>query len=125
MKKVNLAVVGATGMVGRKVLEVLEQRNVAIDNFYAFASARSAGKKLEFMGKEHVIIELNEENIKKHPVDVAIFSAGGGTSATFAPIFAKVGTVVIDNSSYWRMDKSVPLVVPEVNSDVLNTTTIL
>jgi len=118
-KKINLAVVGATGMVGRKVLEILHERSIAIDNFYAFASARSAGKKIEFLGKEYTIIELTEENIKKYPVDAAIFSAGGGTSAAFAPVFAQAGAVVIDNSSYWRMDKTVPLVVPEVNSSKL------
>ncbi len=120
MKKYDLAVVGATGMVGRKMLQVLEERQLPIDKFYAFASAKSAGKKIEFCGKEYTVIELSEENIKKQKIDFAIFSAGGGTSKTFAPIFAKEGTIVIDNSSQWRMDPSVPLVVPEVNPQDLS-----
>lgn len=115
MKKYDVAVVGATGMVGRKMLQVLEERKFPINNFYAFASAKSAGKQIEFNGKSYTVIELTEENIKKYKSDFAIFSAGGGTSKTFAPIFAKQGTVVIDNSSQWRMDPTVPLVVPEVN----------
>jgi len=120
MKTFNLAVVGATGMVGRKMLEVLEERNLPIGNFYAFASARSAGKTLAFCGKDYTIIELTAENIKRQPLDFAIFSAGGGTSRDFAPLFAREGCVVVDNSSQWRMDPSVPLVVPEVNpGDIL------
>ncbi len=119
MKKFNIAVVGATGMVGRKMMQVLEERKLPIDNFYAFASSRSAGKEIEFMGKKYTIIELCEENIKKYDMDFAIFSAGGGTSRDFAPIFADQGCVVVDNSSQWRMDKNVPLVVPEVNGDAL------
>ena len=114
-----LAVVGATGMVGRKVLEVLEEQKIKVSNFFAFASAKSAGKKILFNGSEHTIIELNEKNILSNKIDYAIFSAGGGTSKTFAPVFAKHGAIVIDNSSQWRMDKSVPLVVPEVNSSAL------
>jgi len=120
MKKFNLALVGATGMVGRKVIEVLEERNLPIENFYAFASARSAGKTIKFNGKKYTIIELNEQNVAATPMDYAIFSAGGGTSKTYAPLFAKKGCVVIDNSSQWRMDKDVPLVVPEVNAHALN-----
>ncbi len=120
MKKYNVAVVGATGMVGRKMLQVLEERQLPIDNFYAFASAKSAGKSIEFNGKEYTVIELTEANIAKYKIDFAIFSAGGGTSKTFAPVFAKQGTVVIDNSSQWRMDPSVPLVVPEVNPQDLS-----
>ncbi len=120
MKKYNIAVVGATGMVGNKMLEVLTERNLPINNFYAFASAKSAGKTINFMGKDYTVIELNEENIAKYDIDFAIFSAGGGTSKTFAPVFAKKGTVVVDNSSQWRMDPTVPLIVPEVNAHDLS-----
>ena len=115
MKKYNIAVVGATGMVGSKFLEVLEEKNLPAENYYLFASAKSAGKQVDFMGKKFTVIELNEENVKKQPVDIALFSAGGSVSARFAPVFAAHGAVVIDNSSQWRMDKNVPLVVPEVN----------
>ncbi len=117
MKKYNVAVVGATGMVGRKFLEVLSEKNLPVENYFLFASARSAGKKLDFMGKEHEIIELKEENIIGKNIDIALFSAGGDTSKEFAPIFAKHGILVIDNSSAWRRDENVPLVVPEVNAN--------
>ncbi len=115
MKKYNVAVVGATGMVGSKFLEVLSEKNLPVDNYYLFASAKSAGKVIDFMGKPHTVIELKEENVTDKHIDIALFSAGGGTSAQFAPVFAGHGAVVIDNSSQWRMDKDVPLVVPEVN----------
>lgn len=111
----NVAVVGATGMVGRKMLQVLAERKLPVDNLYLFASSKSAGKQIEFMGKNYTVIELTEDSVRSHKVDVALFSAGAGTSKTFAPIFAECGAVVIDNSSQWRMDPSVPLVVPEVN----------
>ena len=117
MKKYNVAVVGATGMVGRKFLQVLEERNLPVENYYLFASAKSAGKKVTFMGKEHEIIELTPDSIKGKDIDIALFSAGAGTSKTFAPLFAELGAVAIDNSSQWRMDPDVPLVVPEVNPD--------
>lgn len=121
MKKYNVAVVGATGMVGGKFLEVLAEKNLPVENYYLFASAKSAGKVVEFMGKPHTIIELKEEEIISRDIDIALFSAGGDTSKTFAPIFAKHGTLVIDNSSAWRRDENVPLVVPECNaSDILN-----
>ena len=116
MKKYNVAVVGATGMVGRKMLQVLAERQLPIDNLYLFASARSAGNKVEFMGKEYTVIELTEENVVSRKIDFALFSAGGSTSKAFAPIFAKNDILVIDNSSQWRTDPNVPLVVPEVNA---------
>ncbi|ONI44341.1 aspartate-semialdehyde dehydrogenase [Candidatus Epulonipiscioides gigas] len=120
MRKYNIAVVGATGMVGRTFLKVLEERKLPIDNFYVFASARSAGSTLMFQGKEYTVLELNENSFKDYQVDIALFSAGGGTSLKYAPIAAESGCIVIDNSSAWRMDKEVPLVVPEVNaSDIL------
>ncbi len=117
MKKYTVAIVGATGMVGRKFLQVLEERDFPAKEYLLFASSRSAGKTVDFMGKPHTVIELTEENIKKNPCDIALFSAGGGTSRDFAPIFAQNGAVVIDNSSQWRMDDNVPLVVPEVNPE--------
>lgn len=119
MKKFNVAVVGATGMVGGKFLEVLTERQLPVENYYLFASSKSAGKVVDFMGKPHTIIELNEDNIKAYKVDIALFSAGGSTSATFAPKFVENGAIVVDNSSQWRMYDDVPLVVPEVNpSDI-------
>ena len=117
MKKYNVAVVGATGMVGRKFLEVLSEKNLPVENYYLFASAKSAGKKIDFMGKEHEVIELAEKNILDKNIDIALFSAGGDTSKEFAPIFAKHGILVIDNSSAWRRDENVPLVVPECNAN--------
>lgn len=120
MKKFNIAVVGATGMVGRKFLQVLSERNLPAENYYLFASSKSAGKTIDFMGKTYTIIELKEENIIDKKIDIALFSAGGDVSKEFAPIFAKHGTLVIDNSSAWRRDENVPLVVPECNpNDIL------
>jgi aspartate-semialdehyde dehydrogenase len=116
MKKVNLAVVGATGMVGRTFLKVLEEKNLPIENFYLFASSRSAGSKITFKGKEYVVEELNENSFDRG-IDIALFSAGGGTSIKYAPIAASKGCVVVDNSSAWRMNPEVPLVVPEVNPE--------
>ncbi|MBR5467720.1 MAG: aspartate-semialdehyde dehydrogenase [Firmicutes bacterium] len=116
MKKINLAVVGATGMVGRTFLKVLEERNLPIENFYVMASARSAGSTITFMGKDYVVEELTENSFDK-PIDIALFSAGGSTSAKFAPIAAAHGVTVVDNSAQWRMDPNVPLVVPEVNPE--------
>lgn len=117
MKKYNIAVVGATGMVGRKFLEVLTERQLPAENYYLFASAKSAGKQIDFMGKPHTVIELKEENILDKKIDIALFSAGGDVSKEFAPVFAKHGTLVIDNSNAWRRDPNVPLVVPECNAN--------
>lgn len=117
MKKINIAIVGATGMVGNMFLKVLTERQLPVDNYYLFASAKSAGKIINFMGKDHTVIELNRENIAKYPVDIALFSAGASTSKEYAPIFVDNGATVVDNSSYWRTDKNVPLVVPECNPD--------
>lgn len=122
MKKYNVAVVGATGMVGNKFLKVLEERKLPVENYYLYASAKSAGKELDFMGKKYTVIELKEENIVDKKIDIALFSAGGDTSLRFAPVFAKHGTLVIDNSSAWRRDKNVPLVVPECNPEDLKNT---
>lgn len=115
MKKYNIAVVGATGMVGRKFLQVLEERKLPVENYYLFASKRSAGKTIKFMGKDYTVLELTETCFDGKDIDIALFSAGGSTSEKFAPIAAKAGAIVVDNSSAWRMDPEVPLVVPEVN----------
>ena len=115
----NIAIVGSTGNVGRKFLEILAERNFPIKELYLFASKRSHGKKILFKGTEILVEETCEENIKNKKIDYALFSAGGDTSLEFAPIFASYGAVVIDNSSAWRMDPTVPLVVPEVNPEDL------
>lgn len=113
----NVAIVGATGNVGRKFLEILEERNFPIKTLYLFASKRSAGSKLKFKENEIVVEETLEKNIKNKKIDFALFSAGGDISLKFSPIFASYGAIVIDNSSAFRMDKNVPLVVPEVNPE--------
>ncbi len=113
--KYNVAVVGVTGLVGREMLKVLEEYNFPIDNFYPFASARSAGAAISFNGKEHKVIELTKDIPDN--IDIALFSAGKSISMEFAQLFASKGTVVIDNSSCWRMHPDVPLVVPEVNPE--------
>ena len=116
MRKLNIAVVGATGMVGRTFLQVLsEKENIKINNLYCYASNKSSGNTLVFKDKEYKVMELNEENIKDKQIDYALFSAGGNVSLKFAPIFKKYGAVVIDNSSAFRMEKDVPLIVPQVN----------
>ncbi|MDE6398265.1 MAG: aspartate-semialdehyde dehydrogenase [Clostridiales bacterium] len=114
-KQYVVAVVGATGMVGRKMLQVLGERNIPVKELVPFASARSAGGKITFRGKEYTVVELTEENVRARKIDYALFSAGAGVSKQFAPVFAEIGAVAIDNSSCWRMDPDVPLVVPEVN----------
>ncbi len=118
MKKYNVAVVGATGLVGQTFLRVLKEREFPIENLYLYASARSAGKSVQFDGKEHIIIELKDENIRED-LDIALFSAGGGVSLEFAPKFKAKGITVVDNSSAWRMNKDIPLVVPEANPEAL------
>lgn len=112
----RVAVVGATGLVGREMLTVLEERNVPIEELFPVASERSVGTTVTFKGKEVKVIGMKQA-ISLKP-DFALFSAGGGTSLEWAPKFAEAGTVVIDNSSAWRMDRNTPLVVPEVNIDV-------
>lgn len=114
MKKYKLALVGATGLVGRKALQILEEYNLPIAEYAFFCSSRSAGTKIEFMGKEYITRELTESSFDEG-FDFAIFSAGGDTSKKFSPIAASKGCIVVDNSSAFRMDPNVPLVVPEVN----------
>lgn len=113
----KVAVVGATGMVGQVMLKVLEERNLPITELIPVASERSVGKKIKFKDKEFTIVSMDDAIAVKP--EIAIFSAGGGTSLEFAPKFAEVGTVVIDNSSAWRMDPTKKLVVPEINANVL------
>ncbi len=113
MSSKNVVVAGATGVVGQQMLRTLEDRNFPIASIKLLASARSVGKKLTFKGEE-LPVELLDENAF-NGMDIALFSAGGGTSKTFAPHAANAGCVVVDNSSAWRMDPEVPLVVPEVN----------
>ena len=114
MKRVNLAIVGATGMVGRTFLKVLEERKFPINNLYLFSSEKSAGTELVFRGKEYKVEALTEESFDRD-IDIALFSAGGDVSKKFAPIARDHGVIVVDNSSAWRMENDVPLVVPEVN----------
>lgn len=109
-----VAVVGATGLVGRKMIETLENRNFPVKTIKFLASERSRGRKLTFKGEEIPVEVLDENSFKG--IEIALFSAGGSTSKKFAPIAAKDGCVVVDNSSAWRMDPNVPLVVPEVNA---------
>ncbi|WP_370088916.1 aspartate-semialdehyde dehydrogenase [Ekhidna sp.] len=113
----KVAVVGASGLVGQKMLQIMSERNFPVDELLPVASERSVGKSISYNGKEYTILSM-EDAIAAKP-DIALFSAGGSVSLEFAPKFAEVGTVVIDNSSAWRMDASKKLVVPEVNGDVL------
>lgn len=113
----KLAIVGATGLVGQEILTVLAERNFQFDDLYLVASARNVGKELEYKGKKYTIKSM-EEAVRLAP-DIAIFSAGGDTSLEWAPRFAEAGTIVIDNSSAWRMDPTKKLVVPEINGHVL------
>ena len=120
-KEMKIAVVGATGLVGSKMLQVLDEQRVQIDELIVAASERSVGKDIVFQGKTYTIVSVDEA-INKRP-DIAIFSAGGAASKQYAPRFAEQGTFVIDNSSAWRMEKDVPLVVPEINADTITPET--
>lgn len=118
MKNLSLALVGATGLVGTKMLEILEERNFPISKLIPVASPKSIGKTISFKGNQHTIVGI-EEAISQAP-NIAIFSAGGSTSLAFAEKFAAVGTTVIDNSSAWRMHKDKKLIVPEINAHLLS-----
>ncbi|MFO0435556.1 MAG: aspartate-semialdehyde dehydrogenase, partial [Sphingobacteriaceae bacterium] len=113
----KIAVVGATGLVGTKMLQVLKERNFPVTELIPVASERSVGKEIEFNGKKYKVHSMTDAIAAKP--HIALFSAGGSTSLEWAPKFAEVGTVVIDNSSAWRMDPTKKLVVPEVNAHVL------
>ena len=113
----NVAVAGATGAVGSEIIQILEQRNFPIDNLYLLASSKSKGKKLEFKDKEIIVEDLAEFDFSK--VQIGLFSPGGKISAEYAPKAANAGCIVIDNTSHFRMQKNIPLIVPEVNSNTL------
>jgi aspartate-semialdehyde dehydrogenase len=118
MKKINIAVVGATGMVGREMLKALDEHQIPINNLYVFSSEKSAGTTIEFKNKTLIVEALNESSFDR-PIDYALFSAGGDVSLKYAPIAAKNNIIVIDNSSAWRTNIDVPLVVPEVNPQAI------
>ena len=117
----KIAMVGATGLVGSKMLQVLDEQRVRIDELIVAASERSVGKEIVFQGKTYKVVSVDKA-INQRP-DIAIFSAGGAASKQYAPRFAELGTFVIDNSSAWRMEKDVPLVVPEINADTITNDT--
>lgn len=110
----RLAVAGATGLVGTKMLETIDRKGIEFDELVLFSSARSAGNEIEFQGQNYVVQELTEDAASEH-FDYVLMSAGGGTSEKFAPLFEQAGAIVIDNSSQWRMTEDVDLIVPEVN----------
>lgn len=113
----RIAVVGATGLVGQKILDVLEERDFPVSELYPVASERSVGKEISFKGKKFKVVSMKDAiNLKPQ---IAIFSAGGSTSLEWAPEFAKVGSTVVDNSSAWRMDETKKLIVPEINAQEL------
>ena len=116
-KKFNIAVVGATGNVGREIITILEQKNFPVNTLYLLASSKSKGKKITFHEKELVVEDLSDFDFSK--VDIGLFSPGGKVSAEFAPKAAKAGCIVIDNSSFFRMHEDVPLIIPEVNPSAL------
>lgn len=118
MKKINIAIIGATGMVGRTLLKVLEERDFPYHTLYCFASEKSSGQTLTCKGKT-ICVETLSPQVFQRDIDIALFSAGSQVSRTYAPIAAAAGIVVIDNSAAFRMDPDVPLLVPEVNSHVL------
>ncbi len=112
-KKFNVIVAGATGVVGKQMIDCLEEREFPVENIKFLASGRSAGKKLQFRGEDVIVEEMTKHSFNGY--DIAVFSAGGAASKEFAPAAAEAGCVVVDNSSAWRMDEDIPLVVPEVN----------
>lgn len=119
MKKYNVAVVGATGLVGRKIVEILEERNFPVEKLFPMSSKRSAGSSIKFNGEDVIVKELTEESFDTD-IDIALFAAGGSVSEKFAKIAVKKGVKVVDNSSHFRMDKDVPLIVPEINPEDVN-----
>ncbi len=116
-QKYNIAVAGATGAVGSEIIQILEQRDFPIDNLYLLASKKSKGKKLEFKGKEIIVEDLAEFDFSQ--AHIGLFSPGGKISGEYAPKAAKAGCIVIDNTSHFRMQKDIPLIVPEVNANTL------
>lgn len=125
MENLNVAVVGATGLVGRKILEILEERNFPIKNLRAFASEKSAGKKLDFKNEKITVEKLDENSFSDGDIDIALFSAGGSVSEKYIPIAIENKVKCVDNSSFFRMDENTPLVVPEINKNEINKDTML
>ena len=117
MKKYNVGIVGASGAVGEELALILEEQDFPVGKFVPLASARSAGENVSFRGKEYEILETTDEVFAKEQIEIAFFSAGGSVSARYVPSAVKAGAVVIDNTSHFRMDPDVPLVVPEVNPE--------
>ena len=115
IKKYKVAVVGATGMVGQEIIKVLQEREFPVETLLPLASVRTAGSKVEFNGEEITVVELTETSFEG--VEIALFSAGAAVSEKFAPIAVKAGSLVVDNTSHFRMDKDIPLIVPEVNGN--------
>ena len=113
----KVAVVGATGLVGREMIKVLEERRIPVDHFITVATERSIGRKVMYRGNVYPVVTAEDAILQKP--DLALFSAGSGTSKELAPRFAEAGTTVIDNSSAWRMKKEIPLIVPEINGNIL------
>lgn len=113
----KLAIVGCTGLVGTVILTVLKEKNISFSELILVASSKSIGKKIEYNGEDHNVVSI-EDALTKKP-DIAIFSAGGSLSKKWAPVFAESGTTVIDNSSAWRMNNDIPLIVPEINGNIL------
>ena len=124
MKNVNVAVVGATGLVGRKILEILEERNFPINNIIFLASEKSEGNTIEFRGKSYKVKKLDENSFDGE-IDLALFAAGGSVAEKFVPLAIKNGVKVVDNSSFYRMNKDVVLVVPEINKEKITKDTML
>lgn len=120
MRKYNVAIVGATGAVGEELFRVLEELDFPINNLIPLASANSAGVDIEYRGRHYKVLELTETIFEEKEVEIAFFSAGGSVSAHFAPFAAEAGAVVIDNTSHFRMDENVPLVVPECNPEAIH-----
>lgn len=119
MKKYNVALIGATGLVGGKILEILEERNFPVDNLYLFSSKKSSGSNITYNDNNYTVEELNKDSFERD-IDIAFFAAGGAISEKFVPIAIKRGIKVVDNSSYYRMDEDVPLIVPEINPEDIN-----
>lgn len=115
----KLAIVGCTGLVGTVILTVLKEKNISFSELILVASSKSIGKIIEYNGKDHNVVSI-EDALTKKP-DIAIFSAGGSLSKKWAPVFAENGATVIDNSSAWRMNEDIPLIVPEINGNILNS----
>lgn len=125
MKEFNVAVVGATGLVGRKILEILEERNFPVKKLILLASSKSAGSKLDFNGEKVTVEELDENSFTNRDIDLALFSAGGSVSERYIPIAIENGVKCVDNSSFFRMDEDVILIVPEINKEEITKDTML